>query len=83
MGERGRQSKSRRARVDRRDPFEVWKERVRAEQDPDRKDAIIEAGVEAGFCDKRGRIIDPDASSHEALNDEIRIAAGRRPRFEV
>jgi hypothetical protein len=85
MTVRGRQTKSRRARV--RDPFTVWKDHVRAEQDPDRRDLLIEAGKDAGYCDRRGRIIDPNITPEQrgnaTMNDSIRRAAGRTPRDDA
>lgn len=79
---RGRQSKSRRSRVDDRDPFDVWRSNVQAETDEERRDLLVEAGIEAGFCDRHGRVLDPNALPHQALNDEIRRAAGRTPRSD-
>lgn len=74
MSVRGRQSKRRRELADRRDPFDVWKERLRTESDPDRIEALVEAGRAEGWVDSSGRVLDPNATGADRLNADIRRA---------
>jgi hypothetical protein len=64
-------------------PFELWRDHVQAEEDDDRREALIDAGQDAGFCDARGRIIDPDSTpkerGHAEVNEAIRAAHAGRP----
>ena len=79
---RGRQSKRRRARVDDRDPFEVWRSHVQSETDPDRREAIIEAGRDHGWVGPNGEVLDPSMSpeqrAHATMNSAIRRASAGR-----
>jgi hypothetical protein len=52
-----RGARSRKLRKPGPTPFELWQQHVQDETDPDRKEALVEAGFDAGFCDREGRVI--------------------------
>jgi hypothetical protein len=80
---RGRQSSRRRERVDRRDPYDVWRERLRTESDPDRVEALVEFGQAEGWVGPNGEVLDQNATEADRLNADLRRAAGLPPRLRT
>jgi len=55
-------------------PFDQWAHSVQAEQDPVRRDLLIEFGQSEGWVGPDGEVLDPDATGADRLNADIRRA---------
>lgn len=67
-------SKRKLAGMDRRGPYDVWRERVQSETEDDRREALIEFGIAEGWVGPDGEVLDPNATGADRLNADIRRA---------
>jgi hypothetical protein len=59
--------------------FEYWQYSVQREDDPDRRDVLVEYGQSQGWVGPSGEVLDPNATTAERFNAAIRAAARHVP----